>query len=64
MSVRLEVFRQGPPRAGREPLSMSGQIPLPKDADDPQRDAARNDGVMEVLPDLAYKRLGDRQRWI
>lgn len=43
---------------------MSGQIPLPKDADDPQRDAARNDGVMEVLPDLAYKRLGDRQRWI
>ncbi len=38
---------------------MSGQINLPEEAraDDPRQDAARNDGVIEVLPDLAFRRL-------
>ncbi|HLH89350.1 MAG TPA: MBL fold metallo-hydrolase [Xanthobacteraceae bacterium] len=38
---------------------MTGQIELPQAAraDDPRRDAMRNDGVMEVSPDLACKRL-------
>jgi glyoxylase-like metal-dependent hydrolase (beta-lactamase superfamily II) len=39
---------------------MSQQIPLdPRSrADDPKRDAARDDATREVAPDLAYRRLG------
>jgi len=39
---------------------MSQQIPLdPRSrADDPKRDAARDDAIREVAPDLAYRRLG------
>jgi glyoxylase-like metal-dependent hydrolase (beta-lactamase superfamily II) len=39
---------------------MSEQIPLDPRAraDDPEADAARDDGTREVLPDLAYRRLG------
>ena len=38
---------------------MTGQIDLQDvaRADDRRRDAARNDGTAEMLPDLAYKRL-------
>lgn len=39
---------------------MGQQIPLDPDAraDDPKRDAERDDGTREVAPDLAYRRLG------
>ena len=38
---------------------MAQQVPLDADsrADDPQQDAARDDGAQEVKPDLAYQRL-------
>jgi glyoxylase-like metal-dependent hydrolase (beta-lactamase superfamily II) len=39
---------------------MAEQIPLPSDASalDPALDAARNDRTHEILPDVAYRRLG------